>query len=315
MELEIHQLDLRYATLRVLNPRRERKLLASIGEAGQLVPISVVVDSESQRGEVQRYVVLDGFARVRALRRLRRDTVRAVVWDIPELEALLLVRSLRSSEGATALEEAWLLAELAQRFDLDQEDLARKFDRTQGWVSRRLALVRELPESVHDEIRRGRIVPHAAAKYLVPMARANRGDCERLARAISGADLSTRDIGQLYATWRDGSATTRERLIENPTLYLRVRRSAETTSPAREELELRDALLREVGVIGAAVRRAKQRLHEGAEDELTLIDRQDLSSSLRVAQSEIWRLIGLVESRREATGVGSEHKDDDPQAA
>ncbi len=197
MDLEIHQLDLRYESLRILNPRGERKLLASIGDTEQLVPISVVEDDELSHDEPQRYVVLDGFARVRVLRRLGRDTVRAVAWNVTVLEALLLARSLRSSERETTLEQAWLLAEL-QRFDLDQVELARRFDRSLSWVSRRLALIRELPESVHEEIRRGRIVPHAAAKYLVPMVRANRADCERLARAIAKEDLSTRDIGQLY---------------------------------------------------------------------------------------------------------------------
>ena len=310
MELEMHQLDLRYESLRVLSQRRERKLLASIGDTGQLVPISVVADTEPQR-----YVVLDGFTRVRVLRRLGRDTVRAVTWDVPELDALLLTRSLRSSERETILEEAWLLVELAQRFDLDQEDLARKFDRTQSWVSRRLALVKELPESVQEEIRRGRIVAHAAAKFLVPMARANRGDCERLARAIAKESLSTRDVGELYAGWRDGSATTRERLIENPNLFLRVRRSAETTAPAREELELRDALLKEVSVVTAAIRRAKQRLRQRTEDDLTPQDLEDVSSSFRVTQSEILRLIELFENHKRKSDAGSRHEDSDPQAA
>lgn len=313
MELEIQQLDFRYEPLRVLNPRGERKLLASIGDTGQLVPISVVASDE--RDEVQRYVILDGFARVRVLQRLARDTVRAVAWDVTELEALLLARSLRSSERETTLEQAWLLAELARRFELEQEELARRFDRSRSWVSRRLALIRELPESVHEEIRQGRIVPHAAEKYLVPMARANRDHCERLARAIAGEDLSTRDIGQLYAGWRDGSQTTRERLIENPKLFLRIRRSAEEAAPGPEELELRDALLKEAAVIGAAIRRSKGRLRQRVEDELTALDLEDLSQSFRLVQSEIARLVEVVENYKEQFDAGSEHKDGDPRAA
>jgi ParB/RepB/Spo0J family partition protein len=315
MDIEMHQLDFRYESIRVFSPRRERKLFASIGEKGQLVPISVVADDEVREEEPKRYVVLDGFARVRVLRRLGRDTVRAVTWNVSELEAVLLARSLRSSERETILEEAWLLAELAERFDLDQEELAGKFDRTQSWVSRRLALIRELPESVQEQVRQGRIVPHAAAKYLVPMARVNRGDCERLARAIAKEDLSTRDIGQLYAGWRDGSATTRERLIESPSLFLRVRRAAEATSEAFEGLELREALLKEARVIGAAIRRAKGRLRQGAEDELTARDCEDLSGSFRVAESEISRLVELVENHKGGPNAGSEHTDSDPRAA
>ena len=106
---------------------------------------------------------------------------------------MLLSRSLRSSAGETILEQSWLLTEINHRFGLDQEELALRFDRSQSWVSRRLALVHELPESVQEEIRQGRIVPHAGAKYLVPMARAKREDCERLARAIAKEGLSTRE--------------------------------------------------------------------------------------------------------------------------
>jgi ParB/RepB/Spo0J family partition protein len=315
MDLEIHQLDLRYESLRVLNPQRERRLLASIGERGQLVPISVVAAEKLRHDEPQRYVVLDGFARVRVVRRLGRDTVRAIVWNVTEVEALLLVRSLRSSERETTLEQAWLLAELVSRFDLEQEELARIFDRSPSWVSRRLALIRELPESVHEEIRQGRILPHAAEKYLVPMARANREDSERLARAIAKEDFSTRDIGQLYVGWRDGSVATRERLIENPKLFLRVRRSAEAISAAFEGLELRDVLLKEARVIGAAIGRAKERLRQRAEDELTAVDFEDLSQSFRVAQSELSRLIDVVQNHKEHSDVRSEHKDGDPRAA
>jgi ParB/RepB/Spo0J family partition protein len=316
MELELQQLDLRYESLRVFSARAERKLLASIGERGQLVPISVVPEKEPGHNEVPRHVVLDGFARVRVLRRLGQDTVRALAWDVGELEALLLVRSLRSSQRESTLEQSWLLAELQRRFDLDQEELARRFDRTQSWVSRRLALVRELPESVHEQIRQGRIVPHAAAKYLVPMARASREDCERLARAIAGEDLSCRDIGELYAGWRDGTTTTRERLIENPALFLRVRRSTEMAAGVSEELlELREALLKEVSVIGAAVRRAKGRLRRGAQEELTRRDLEDLCGSFRAARSEISTLIELTQRHKEKPDAGSGHKDGDPRAA
>ena len=311
MELEILQLDFRYEALRVLDPRRERRLLASIGEAGQLIPIAVVAGE--RQGEARRYVILDGFARVRVLKRLARDTVRAVAWDVSELEALILARSLRYSERESTLEQAWLLAELARRFELDQEELARRFDRSQSWVSRRLALIRELPESVHEQIRLGRIVPHAAEKYLVPMARADREACERLARAIAGEDLSTRDIGELYAGWRDGSLITREHLLENPKLFLRVRRSAAAT--AVEELELRDALLKETAVINAAIRRAKERLKGRVDGELTPLDLEDLSRSFRVTRSGISKFIEIVEKEKTQCHVGSEHEDSDPAAS
>jgi len=174
-----------------------------------------------------------------------------------------------------------------------------------------LALIRELPESVHEQIRRGRIVPHAAAKFLVPMARASREDCERLARAIAGEGLSSRDIGELYTGWRDGSRITRERLIENPALFLRVRRSAE----AAEGLDLREALLKEVSVIGAAIRRAKAWVLRGRGEELKHQDIKNLCGSFRAVGSELFRLIEFAENHKEESDAGAGHKDGDPRAA
>ena len=49
VQLEFHQLDLRYEQLRVVRPEVERRLLASLAEVGQQVPIVVVKDSAADR--------------------------------------------------------------------------------------------------------------------------------------------------------------------------------------------------------------------------------------------------------------------------
>src|SRR5439155_21171837 len=136
MQREIHQLDRRWKHLRVRHPARQRRLLASLAECGQQTPI-VVVAAEGQR---DRYIVIDGNKRIEALAQLGQDTVEAVVWPMSEAAAVLLDRSLRLSEHETALEVGWLLAELEQRFGYGLDELARRFDRSVSWVSRRLAL-------------------------------------------------------------------------------------------------------------------------------------------------------------------------------
>ena len=64
VELELQQLDQRYSQLRVRTPEREKKLVASIAEVGQLTPVAVVQADEDR----EREVLVDGFRRVRALR-------------------------------------------------------------------------------------------------------------------------------------------------------------------------------------------------------------------------------------------------------
>ena len=96
MDLELHQLELRYEALRHRSPTRERRLLASLSESGQQVPIVVVQDAG-------RYVVVDGYKRVRALRRLGHDTVGAIEWALGEAEALVLEHLMRGGEADNAL--------------------------------------------------------------------------------------------------------------------------------------------------------------------------------------------------------------------
>lgn len=287
MDLELDPIDLRYEALRVRCRARDRRLVASLSEVGQLDPIVVVRSQE--RSDLP--IVIDGYRRVRALRRLRRDTVRALQWDLPEVDALLLRRSLEAARGETALEQAWLLDEIRRRFDLSLEQLAARLDKSPSWVSRRLALVRELPESVQGFIRAGRIVPHAGAKYLVPVARANRGQCERLARAIAPGRLSSRQVGEIYAAWRNAAPPAREHLVDEPLLFLRTKAAQAREPPA--DRGARAGLIGDVTAIGALVRRALRRLAAGA--LLTPPEREEARGALDSARAGLDRLLEKLE--------------------
>src|SRR5271165_7084733 len=195
MQLEFHQLDRPWEHLRVRHPARQRRLLASLAEAGQQTPIVVV----AAEGQPDRYVVIDGYKRIAALEKMGQDTVEAVVWAMKEAEAIVLDRSLRLSEQETALEMGWLLAELVRRFGYHEEDLARRFDRSVSWVSRRLALVNLLPEGIQQQVREGRIPAQVAMKFLIPVARQSLEDCQRMAAIFAQHHCDTREAGQLYA--------------------------------------------------------------------------------------------------------------------
>ena len=91
MPLEFHQLDLRWEHLRVREPHRQRRLLASLADSGQQTPIVVVVSQDNP----QRYVAMDGYKRIAALQQLSRDTIDEAVWPMSAAEALLLDRTLR----------------------------------------------------------------------------------------------------------------------------------------------------------------------------------------------------------------------------
>ncbi len=254
MELEFHQLELRYERLRVRQPLRERRLLASLADTGQQTPIVVVTAGAT-------YVVVDGHKRVRCLRRLQRDTVAAVVWEMPEAEALIFRHLLHTDASASAFEQGWLLRTLHEQHGLTLEVLARRFDRSVSWVSRRLSLVRTLPETIQQHVQDGRLVAHAAMKYLVPVARANVTDCVRLANAIAPHRLSTRQIGQLYQVYVTGADASRELVLTDPLLVLRV--TDDDARRIRPEASAPEALISDLHVLGAIARRITRRLQQG----------------------------------------------------
>src|SRR5438874_11714759 len=83
MQLEFHQLDRRWEHLRVRHAARQRRLLASLAEAGQQTPIGVV----ATEGQADRYVVIDGYKRSGAMEQLGRDQGEAGVWPMSEAAA------------------------------------------------------------------------------------------------------------------------------------------------------------------------------------------------------------------------------------
>lgn len=235
LDLEPHQLDLRYERLRLRREEVEQRLLGSLAACGQQVPIVVVAVAK----EPGRFRVIDGFRRLRALLRLGHDTVWATSWELTELDALLLSRGLRTA-SETAIEQGWLVAELSERFHLVGEDLARRLARSASWVSRRLALVRLLPESVQDEVRCGHIAPHAAMRHLVPLARAKPAECAELAKAVASHRLTSRELGEFVRLFRRASRLDRPLLLADPRLALRARQSLSVSEEAPGLLWLRE---------------------------------------------------------------------------
>src|SRR6266700_5662747 len=248
MKLEFHQLDRRYEHLRVRNPQRQRRLLASLAESGQQTPIVVV----AVNGEANRYLVIDGYKRIAAFQQLGRHTVDAVVWSMSEAEALLLDRSMRFSEPESALEQGWLLSVFHERFGHSLDEIARRFDRSPSWVSRRLALVEALPESVQQKVRTGEISAQVAMKVLVPMARSRVEDCQRMADALARHRIPSRQAGQLYTAWRYSRVSVRQRILENPLLFLKAGQAAEPSASAPETADL----LRDLDMVLAIANRA-----------------------------------------------------------
>lgn len=247
--MELNHLDLRHEALRIVDRGRVARLAASIGQEGQRSPVLVASGG----------VLVDGFHRVEALRQLGRDEVATVELAVGEAEALILAWRLETGRRKTALEDGWLLAELAEHHARPVSALAAEFRRPRSWVSERLGLARALPATVQSAVREQRVPAQAAMKCLVPMARVDAAACASMVSALT-EPVSKRQVELLYGAWRKADAEGRRRIVDAPMLLLRVAEAEPGPRAADAEEQLAQAL---EGVAGLC-RKARKSVVEGA---------------------------------------------------
>jgi ParB family chromosome partitioning protein len=176
--IEIAHLDLAYAHTRIQRPRQIVTLADSLMRCGQLLPIVVVA------APVPGFVLIDGYQRVAAARRAGLDTLQAHIWPGCAQDALC---QLLASDGARqfdVFEQAALLRELKTTHRLSQNQLAAQMGRHPSWVTRRLALIEQLPPQAVEAVRAGHLSSWSASRVLVPLARAHAGHARALVEAI-----------------------------------------------------------------------------------------------------------------------------------
>ena len=212
LEGDLHRLDLRFAALRIHQPRVVDRLARSIEQDGQLVPVVAVAEAD-------RWVLVDGYLRIEALRRLARDTARVELWDCPLAQALLVVLVRVQGRTWEAIEEGAVIRELITRFELPQREVARQTGRDVSWVNRRLSLVQALPEALLTAICRGELSPWAASRVLAPLARANNDHAQTLLSALQHDPLSTRELHTWYQHYQRANRQKRQRMLTQPRLF------------------------------------------------------------------------------------------------
>ncbi|MCP3882134.1 MAG: ParB N-terminal domain-containing protein, partial [Sulfitobacter sp.] len=102
LRLDLHLLIPRFASLRLRDPERLACLTRSMRQHGQLMPVVVVPEPL----DPPRWVVIDGYRRLEALREIGEDLVWVDVWERPVDEALLLCLARGPERGWEAIEEA-----------------------------------------------------------------------------------------------------------------------------------------------------------------------------------------------------------------
>lgn len=186
-EIPLAKFDLSLSEMRIINMPRILQVEKSMRLHGQL---QAVVARENEGV----YQIIDGFKRFYAAEDLMMETLECRVLEIDLQGAKVLLLSYNRSPGSMeAWEEAMVLKDLISRHNMDQGSLAKLTGYSRSWVSRRLALIDKLDETVSSEIKMGTLTS-SHARALIRLPRGNQG---AVAGAIANFNLSSRQSGTL----------------------------------------------------------------------------------------------------------------------
>ena len=207
-ELKLDEIGEAYGKLRLVNPRAEKQMQASLARYGQMSPVVVC------RAPEEGYELLDGFKRLRATRRIgTQQTLKARVLQIGARAAKAAVLQLNwASQSVSDLEEGWVVHALCREDGLTQAEVGELVGRGRSWVSRRLSLVERLCDEVQSQLRLGLITKSVGRE----LARVPRGTQEPLLETIIAHGLSSRQVALLVALYLKSSRQQQERLLEAP---------------------------------------------------------------------------------------------------
>ena len=213
--LDLHRLELRFASARLHEPQAVEQLARSIERCGQIIPCIAVPDPGSER-----LVLVDGYRRIAALRRLGRDTAQVERWTCDLAQGLINVLCRTQGRAFAAIEEALQMRELIQGLGVSQHELARRCGRDVSWVNRRLQLLAGLPDTLLDAVREGVVSTWAASRVFAPLARANTEHAQQLLGAVRATALSTRELRLWFAHYQSAARAKREHLVAHPRLFI-----------------------------------------------------------------------------------------------
>lgn len=216
IELEWHQLELRYSDLRIHTKAAIRRFMLSIDEHGLLTPIIIVPSGGSCPG-----VVVDGYLRCAAAKRLHHDTMLATTWEIALPDALLTTYQQDTSRPWDKFEEARLIQELITSHNLSQDAVAKRMGKSKSWVNYRLQLLHDLPDFVQTAIHQGALSTWTASRIIAPFARANTDHSKQLVEYLAINHHASRDIQSFYEQYLRSNRDVRNQMAANPTLFFK----------------------------------------------------------------------------------------------
>jgi ParB-like chromosome segregation protein Spo0J len=186
LEIPLSEIGESYGRLRLVHPQADASMVDSLRKFGQIFPVVVT----------QRYELIDGFKRVRALKRLgfERVTARVLALSVHGLKAAMIYLNWKKGPICD-LEEGMVVHSLCREDGLNQVEVAVLLGRHKSWVCRRLSLIERLCDEALEHMRLGLI--HAGIGR--ELARLPRGNQQAALRTILKYRLCSRESARLVS--------------------------------------------------------------------------------------------------------------------
>lgn len=267
-------------------------MVRSLRRFGQLAPVVIWLPD----GDAGCPELVDGFTRLAAAkqidpmgglqsRRIEADaaTAKAAVYQLN-----------RVGHGAHPLEQASIVHALVREDGLSQLEVAQLLGHHKSWVSRRLALIEQLHETVRADLQLG-LVPLRAARALAQLPAGNQPQALTAARRVG---LSSDEIGELVELLLAADRQPHhDPILADPRGALNRARGivapAEASSGARRLSPRGRQTATEIETVCRLLRRAERALDETT--PLSPIDRGLLAESIEALSAHLQRLNGLAE--------------------
>lgn len=235
----------------------EARLLSSIAENGIIEPLEGVDVRDG-------HMLLNGFKRWRCALKLGLRVAPYVSLGEDEAQGIVALLRASNDRALSLLEQAGFVDELKRLHQMSVTQIAEALARSKAWVSVRLGLLGEMPSAVRPKLFAGAFPVYAYMYTVRPFMRINKvkqGEAEEFVLALSGKNLSVRQIEQLAQGYFRGPASFREQIRHgNVALPLEQMRQAAGADDGCNAFE--QAMLRDIEIAHKYMQRVMGKCHD-----------------------------------------------------
>lgn len=244
-QVEISSFDLRHENHRLKNKGAEKNLLGSILENGMREPLQGV---EPKTGCP---ILLDGFKRLRCATKLKIGTVPYCCLGDDEALGMINLIRVSNQKNLGILEQAKLIDELMNTHKMGVGEIAMQLEMSKAWVSVRAGIIKDMSETLQNEIFNGRFPVYSYMYTIRPFMRINKTpkkEVDDFVKSVSGNGISTRDIEILANGYFKGSSDFREQ-IQSGNISWALNRLKDPETISSECSEFEQKMMRDLEIV------------------------------------------------------------------